>query len=152
MLGPVIGGLFGNEFGPRAPFIAAGVISLLNVIYGYIFLPETLAKEKRRPFSWARSNPFGSLKSLGRIRGVKGLIFIFFLMATAHTVYPTTYTFSTQEGLGWTARCRPVFGRFRDCQHDRARRSHSGHNPKDRSFLGRYDWNIIRNDCLYNDG
>jgi len=104
MLGPVIGGLIGNEFGPRAPFIAAGVISLLNVIYGYIFLPETLAKEKRRPFSWARSNPFGSLKSLGRIRGVKGLIFIFFLMATAHTVYPTTYTFSTQEGLGWTAR------------------------------------------------
>jgi len=103
MLGPVIGGLIGNEFGPRAPFIAAGVISLLNVIYGYIFLPETLAKEKRRPFSWARSNPFGSIKSLGRIKGVKGLIFIMFLMATAHTVYPTTYTFSTQEGLGWTA-------------------------------------------------
>ena len=103
MLGPVIGGLIGDELGPRAPFIAAGVISLLNVVYGYIFLPETLSKDKRRPFSWARSNPFGSLKSLGRIKGVKGLILIFFLMALAHTVYPTTYTFSTQEGLGWTS-------------------------------------------------
>lgn len=103
MLGPVVGGLIGNEFGPRAPFIAAGVISLLNVIYGFIFLPETLAKEKRRPFSWKRSNPWGSIKSLGKIKGVKGLIFILFLLAMAHTVYPTTYAFSTQEGLGWTA-------------------------------------------------
>ena len=94
MLGPVIGGLIGDELGPRAPFIAAGIISLLNVVYGYIFLPETLSKDKRRPFSWARSNPFGSLKSLGRIKGVKGLILIFFLMALAHTVYPTTYTLS----------------------------------------------------------
>ncbi len=102
MLGPVIGGLIGNEFGPRAPFLAAGVISLLNVVYGFIFLPETLAKDKRRPFSWKRSNPFGSIMSLGRIKGVKSLIIILFLLATAHTVYPTTYTFSTQEGLGWT--------------------------------------------------
>ncbi len=101
MLGPVIGGLLG-EYGPRIPFIAAGIISLLNVIYGLIFLPETLAKDKRRPFSWKRSNPFGALKSLGRIKGVKSLIFILFLLATAHTVYPTTYSFSTIEGLGWS--------------------------------------------------
>ena len=103
MLGPVVGGLIGNEFGPRAPFIAAGIISLLNVIYGFIFLPETLAEDKRRPFDWKRSNPLGSLLSLGRIKGVKSLIFVLFLLATAHTVYPTTYTFSTQEGLGWTS-------------------------------------------------
>jgi len=101
MLGPVVGGLLG-EFGPRVPFIAAGIISLINVIYGYIFLPETLAPEKRRPFSWKRSNPFGSLISLGRITGVKSLIFVLFLLATAHTVYPTTYAFSTIEGLGWS--------------------------------------------------
>ena len=102
MLGPVVGGLIGNELGPRAPFIAAGIISLINVVYGYIFLPETLTKDKRRPFSWKRSNPLGSIVSLGRMKGVKSLIFILFLLATAHTVYPTTYAFSTQEGLGWT--------------------------------------------------
>lgn len=101
MLGPVIGGVLG-EYGPRVPFIAAGILSLLNVVYGYVFLPETLGEDKRRPFSWKRSNPFGSIKSLGRIKGVKGLIFILFLFATAHTVYPTTYSFSTMEGLGWS--------------------------------------------------
>jgi len=103
MLGPVIGGLIGDSFGPRAPFLAAGVLSLLNVIYGFIFLPETLAQDKRRAFEWKRSNPFGSLKSLGRIKGVRSLIFVLFLMAIAHTVYPTTYAFSTMEGLGWTS-------------------------------------------------
>jgi len=102
MLGPVIGGLIGDQFGPRAPFITAGFLSLLNVIYGFIFLPETLAQDKRRPFEWKRSNPFGSIKSLGRIKGVKSLIFVLFLLAMAHTVYPTTFAFSTQEGLGWT--------------------------------------------------
>lgn len=102
MLGPVVGGLIGDQMGPRAPFIAAGCLSLLNVLYGYIFLPETLAVDKRRPFEWKRSNPFGSIKSLGRIKGVKGLIFVLFLFAMAHTVYPTTFAFSTQEGLDWT--------------------------------------------------
>jgi len=103
MLGPVIGGIIGDAMGPRAPFIAAGMISLLNVMYGYIFLPETLALDKRRPFSLKRSNPLGSVISLGRIKGVKSLIFILFLLGTAHTVYPTTYTFSTQEAFGWTS-------------------------------------------------
>lgn len=101
LLGPVIGGILG-EYGTRVPFYAAGVISLINVIYGFFFLPETLAKTKRRAFSIKRSNPVGSLISLGRIRGVKSLIFVMFVLATAHTVYPTTYTFSTMEGLGWT--------------------------------------------------
>jgi len=103
MLGPVIGGIIGNELGPRAPFIAAGILSLINVVYGYVFLPETLAMDKRRPFSWKRSNPFGSIASLGRVKGVKGLIFILFLLAAGHTVYPTTYTFSTQEAFNWTS-------------------------------------------------
>lgn len=103
MLGPVIGGLIGDGFGPRAPFIAAGIIALINVIYGFIFLPETLPPEKRRAFSWKRSNPLGSLLSLGKIKGAKGLLFVLFVLAVGHTVYPSTYSFSTIEGLGWDA-------------------------------------------------
>lgn len=101
MLGPVIGGILG-EYGPRIPFIAAGIISLLNVTYGYFFLPETLSVDKRRPFKWSRANPFGAIKALGRITGVKSLIFILFILATAHTVYPSTYSFSMIEGLDWS--------------------------------------------------
>lgn len=100
MLGPVLGGFFG-EFGPRVPFYAAGCISLLNVVFGYFVLPETLAKENRRPFSWRRSNPVGSVLALGRITGVKGFIFVLFILAVAHTTYPSAYAFSTMEALDW---------------------------------------------------
>ncbi len=103
MLGPFLGGYLG-EYGPRVPFIAAGVIALLNVSYGLIFLPETLKNENRRAFSWRRANPLGSVKSLGRIKGVKGLIFVLFVLAMAHTTYPSAYAFSIMEKLDWTSR------------------------------------------------
>ena len=101
MLGPVIGGWLG-EFGPRVPFLAAGIICALNFVYGVIFLPETNKPENRRPFRWARANAVGAVKSLGRIGGVKGLIFVLFLLAIAHTAYPTTYTLTVEEQLGWS--------------------------------------------------
>jgi len=103
VLGPVIGGLLG-DFGPRVPFYAAGALSLANVIYGFIFLPETHKPENRRPFNWRRANPFGAFKALGRIEGVHGIIFILFLLALAHTAYPSAYTFVMLEGLAWDSR------------------------------------------------
>ncbi len=110
MLGPAIGGVLGDETkflgelaSPRLPFIAAGILSMLNVVFGFLVLPETLAKENRRPFSLKRSNPVGAVAALGRVSGARGLIFVLFVLATAHTVYPTTYTLSTQVKLGWTS-------------------------------------------------
>ncbi|WP_017931664.1 TCR/Tet family MFS transporter [Robiginitomaculum antarcticum] len=110
VLGPAIGGILGDPTGilgdlagPRVPFFAAGVLSIINVIFGYIVLPETLAQKDRRDFSWARANALGALKSLKKIRGAQGLIFVLFLLATAHTVYPTTYTISMQTKLDWTS-------------------------------------------------
>lgn len=101
ILGPVLGGWLG-EFGPSVPFFAAGVICALNFVYGMIVLPETHKPEKRRAFDLKRSNAVGTLKSLGRIQGVKGLLFVYFALALAHTVYPSTYTLTAQESLGWT--------------------------------------------------
>jgi DHA1 family tetracycline resistance protein-like MFS transporter len=101
ILGPVLGGWLG-EFGPRVPFFAAGMICSLNFVYGYFVLPETHPKTSRRAFDIKRSNALGSVKSLGRISGVRGLVTIYFLLALAHTVYPSTYTLSTQEALGWS--------------------------------------------------
>ena len=60
IIGPAIGGLLGT-FGPRVPFFVAAGVAALNVVYGYLVLPETLPPEKRRTFSLARSNPIGSL-------------------------------------------------------------------------------------------
>src|SRR5215469_5341726 len=63
VLGPAIGGLLGN-INPRLPFWVAGGLSLLNGLYGLFVLPESLSKDHRSPFSWARANPVGSLAML----------------------------------------------------------------------------------------
>ena len=39
------------------PFMVAAGLSLLNALYGYFVLPESLPKEKRRAFDWKRANP-----------------------------------------------------------------------------------------------
>ena len=58
IIGPMIGGLLGG-LGPRVPFYAAAALALLNWVYGYFVLPESLSKENRRPFEWNRVNPVG---------------------------------------------------------------------------------------------
>ena len=66
IIGPAIGGLL-TGFGIRAPFYAAALLTLLNWLYGYFVLPESLSKEHRRPFSWKRANPAGSLHTFTEI-------------------------------------------------------------------------------------
>ena len=73
IIGPGIGGLL-SSFGIRAPFYAAACLSLLNWLYGYFILPESLPKDKRRPFEWKRANPLGSLMHLKKYPALGGLI------------------------------------------------------------------------------
>src|SRR5437868_5536579 len=54
-LGPAIGGLVGNT-NPRTAFWVAAGFSLTNWLYGFLFVPESLAPEKRKEFSLGRAN------------------------------------------------------------------------------------------------
>lgn len=103
IFGPALGGVLG-DIGLRVPFIAAGVLTLLNWVYGLIVLPESLAPENRRSFSWARSNPIGSLLSLQRYPMVFGMAGMFFLISLAHQVYPATWVLYTESRYGWNAK------------------------------------------------
>src|SRR5438309_11193405 len=60
IVGPAIGGLL-RGLRPRAPFFTGGAIALANPASGYFALPESLPRESRRPFHWARANPLGTL-------------------------------------------------------------------------------------------
>jgi DHA1 family tetracycline resistance protein-like MFS transporter len=101
IIGPGLGGLLG-EFGPRVPFMAAAVLTLMNLIYGYFVLPESLAKEHRRPFEWKRANPMGSLLQLKKYKGVEGLIVsLIFLYIAGHAVQ-STWTFFNIEKFQWS--------------------------------------------------
>jgi DHA1 family tetracycline resistance protein-like MFS transporter len=101
IIGPMIGGLLG-EFGPRAPFFAAAALGALNFVYGLIVLPESLAKQNRRAFNWARANPLGTLISLRRYPSVVAMAGAVFLWQLSHQVYPSTWAFFAKIRFEWT--------------------------------------------------
>jgi DHA1 family tetracycline resistance protein-like MFS transporter len=84
--GPAIGGLLSNV-NPRLAFWAAAGLSLANWLYGLLFVPESLAKEKRQPFSLRRANPVGSLTLLRSHQELWRLATIQFLAYMAHNVF-----------------------------------------------------------------
>jgi DHA1 family tetracycline resistance protein-like MFS transporter len=100
IIGPLLGSLFGS-FGTRAPFIAAACFSLLNFLFGYFILPESLGKENRRAFDWKRANPLGFMKQLGKHKGLIGLMVILFIVNLAGQAMPSTWTFFCIERFKW---------------------------------------------------
>ena len=101
VIGPALGGLLAG-LGIRAPFYAAAGLCLVNALYGYFVLPESLDKEHRRPFQWKRANPFGSLKFLRKTPGIGGLAISFFLIYLAAQAVQGNWNFFTIHRFGWT--------------------------------------------------
>ena len=103
IFGPALGGWLG-EYGLRIPFIAAGILTLINWLYGFLILPESLKAENRRPFSLRRSNPIGALLELRKHRLVLGLSTSYFISSLAHQVYPSIWVLYTGYRYGWSTR------------------------------------------------
>ncbi|NQV52581.1 MAG: TCR/Tet family MFS transporter [Flavobacteriales bacterium] len=101
IVGPVIGGLLG-ELGPRVPFYAAAGLSLLNWLYGYFVLPESLPLDRRRPFEWKRANPVGSLVNLKRYPVIAGLIFALVFVYIASHAVQSTWSYFTMYAFDWS--------------------------------------------------
>ena len=101
VLGPVIGGFLG-ELGERVPFMAAAALALINVVYGYFVLGESLAKENRRPFELRRANPVGAVLQIRRYPVVIGLAFAYFLYMIGHQSLPSVWTYYTIEKFSWS--------------------------------------------------
>ncbi|MGP8217355.1 MAG: TCR/Tet family MFS transporter [Bacteroidia bacterium] len=100
MFGPAIGGILG-KIAPRLPFIVAACVSLLNALYGYFILPESLPQENRRKFDWKRANPVGSLKQLNKYPVVLGMVAsILCIYMAAHSVQ-STWTYFTMLRFKW---------------------------------------------------
>lgn len=100
IVGPLLGSLF-STFGVRVPFLAAAVLSLLNWLYGYFILPESLSKENRRMFDWKRANPLGSLLHLRRYPAIIGLVVSIVLIYIAGHAAQSTWTYFTIEKFNW---------------------------------------------------
>ncbi|MFN4100340.1 MAG: TCR/Tet family MFS transporter [Pararhodobacter sp.] len=102
IMGPAVGGMLG-EYGTRAPFIAAAIVTAANMIFGALVMRESLKPENRRPFDWRRANPFGAFRSIGRLPGLGRYLTIFFAFEFAFTVYPVIWAFFASAKFGWSA-------------------------------------------------
>lgn len=103
IIGPVFGGVLGH-YGAQVPFLAAAALSLVNALYGYFVLPESLPADNRRQFDWKRANPLGAFKHLRKYPAVSGLILSFVLIYISAHAVQSTWTFYTIEKFGWTER------------------------------------------------
>lgn len=102
ILGPAIGGLLG-DIDTRAPFYAAAALTAMNMIYGWIVLPETLSQENRRLFSWKRANPFGGINHVRKYPIVLGILCALLLMQLATQSLVYIWAYFNKELFGWTA-------------------------------------------------
>ncbi len=98
--GPVIGGFLG-QYGARVPFYAAAILCMINFLYGFFILPESLAKENRRDFSWKRANPVGAIFNLKKHPSLIGLIVAVFILYTASHAVQSNWSYFTIYQFGW---------------------------------------------------
>jgi len=100
MLGPVMGGLVG-QIDIHYPFFAAGALAIVNWLYGYFVLPESLPPERRRRFEWHRANPFAALSGLAQLHGVGALVVVIAFGSLAQFVLHNSWVLYTTFKFGW---------------------------------------------------
>ncbi|MBA4218848.1 MAG: MFS transporter [Roseateles sp.] len=100
MLGPVIGGLLG-DVDVRLPFYVAGCLAVVNWLYGFFVLPESLPVERRRPLELRKLNPVAALQGLNRVNDIGPLVLVLALSALAQFMLHTSWVLYTKFKFGW---------------------------------------------------
>lgn len=100
IFGPALGGLLG-EVHLRLPFFGSAALALINWLYGFFVLPESLPPEKRGSFSWKKANPVGSLRVLRTYPLVAGLAVSFIFIGLAQRGLEVVWVLYTGYRFGW---------------------------------------------------
>ena len=100
IFGPVLGGLL-SGISLRLPFFVAAGLALVNWLYGFFVLPESLAPEHRSTVSWRKMNPLASLRRLGTYPLVAGLAVAFLFATMAQRGLENVWILYTGFRYGW---------------------------------------------------
>jgi DHA1 family tetracycline resistance protein-like MFS transporter len=104
VLGPAAGGWLGH-IDVRLPFWTAAAFSLVNAVYGFFVLPESLSPERRAAtMLWKKANPLGALKLLRSHHELFGLASVSLLNYLAHEVYVTVFVLYANSRYHWNER------------------------------------------------
>lgn len=101
ILGPFIGGTLGH-FGHNVPFIFAGVLSAINALLAYLFLPETNtidpAIRKAKPHD---TNPFNPIMRAFRNRTLRPNYLAWLFMGLGISATMAIYSLYMQQTFGF---------------------------------------------------
>lgn len=100
IFGPVMGGLL-SVHSNRLPFYIAGALAVINWLYGYFVLPESLPKDRRSAVSLRAANPFSALANLGKLRGIGLLVVVYGLAILAQYTLQSTFVLYTTFRFQW---------------------------------------------------
>jgi DHA1 family tetracycline resistance protein-like MFS transporter len=100
ILGPALGGFLG-EVHIRLPFFGSAALALINWLYGFFVLPESLPLEKRGRFSLEKANPMGSLMILRSYPLVAYLSVSFIFIGLAQRGLEVVWVLYTGHRFGW---------------------------------------------------
>lgn len=99
-IGPALGGLLG-EINLRLPFFAAAGLALVNWMYGYFVLPESLPRDRRRNFSFSNVHPLGAISRIRAYPLVAGLAIVFTCKSLAQRGLENVWVLHTGYRYGW---------------------------------------------------
>jgi len=101
IFGPFIGGFLGH-IDLHLPFYFAAALSLLNAVYGYFAVPESLPPERRSlTIPFGKANPFRALVALVRHQALGSMVIVFALFMFGHMMMIQTWALYTHFRFGW---------------------------------------------------
>ncbi|MGE6226508.1 MFS transporter [Paenibacillus chitinolyticus] len=101
VIGPTVGGLLA-KFGYSVPMYFGAVITLLNVVYGFFFMPESLKKKNRlKEIPFGRLNPFTQLANLLSMKNLRRLLVSAFLLWVPNGSLQAVFSQFTMDTFSW---------------------------------------------------
>lgn len=100
-IGPTLGGLLA-KFGYSVPMYVAAIITLLNVVFGFFFMSESLDKDnKLKKISFVRLNPFTQLVNVLSMKNLKRLLISAFLLWVPNGSLQAVFSQFTIDTFNW---------------------------------------------------
>lgn len=101
IIGPTIGGILA-KFGDTVPMYFGAIITLINVVYGIKYMPESLEKNNRlKEITFVRLNPFAQLANILSMKNLKWLLVSAFLLWIPNGSLQAIFTQFTMDTFSW---------------------------------------------------
>ena len=101
VIGPTLGGLLA-KFGYSVPIYFGAIITLLNVAYGFFYMPESLAKNNRLgKITLVRLNPFTQLANILSMKSLNRLLVSAFLLWIPNGSLQAIFSQFTMDTFSW---------------------------------------------------